>query len=181
MQGWGAAVEFLIPHGLTASVCLGKDGQTSAEGMGEKSKAESSEGSAPLPFFPTRCRMGGECDNFQVTLSPCTVTRLPTELGSGSLGKADYQAKNTDLNLCMQDSYQAPASSPFYLLPLFLHRNTPWLLLPGWFDGPAQSRSPLFALTVAGAGRGCSPQTQGSTASIFCEASEEPMTCTKAD
>lgn len=64
--------------------------------------------------------MGGESDNFQVTLSPCTVTRLPTELGRGSMGKADYQAKNKYLSLCMQDSYQALASPPFYLLPLFL-------------------------------------------------------------
>lgn len=170
--------------------CLCRDGQNSGEGVGEKSKAEPFRETCPTPLFPTCCWMGGESDNFQVTLSPCTVTRPPTELGRGSTGKADYQAKNKCLNLCMQDSYQALASLPFYLLPLFLQStstnkpckgNATTSPSPvGWArpcKAQPQSRIPEAPLPcphraphppcLAGAGRGCSPQIEGNAALSF--------------
>lgn len=174
--------------------CLCWDGWISGEGMGEKSKVEPFRETCHTALFSTCCWMGGESDNFQVTLSPCTVTRFPTELGRGSMGKADYQAKNKDLSLCMQDSYQALTSPPFYLPSLFLQSSSTNKLCKGsamtsppspvWSARPCKvvraqpkagslrlhSLAPTVLLSqtsLAGGSRGCSPQIEGSAALSF--------------
>lgn len=112
---------FLISHGLTASVSLCIDGWSSGEDMGQRNKARPFTETFPTPCFPTFCRLVGESDHFQVTLSLLTIAPLPQSLGRGSPGKAGYHAKNKDFNFCMWDGHQALASPPFYLLPLLLH------------------------------------------------------------